>query len=713
MRSRRTNFLLLLSVLVVALVYQTSFLASAQRALIKSPPPPKTRVENNTETLHGVKVADPYRWLEDQDSPETRAWIGEQNRYTESVLGTLPGRDAIHKRLEQLLKIDTINIPSARGDRYFFSKRAANQNQSVIYMRQGLNGKDEVLIDPNQMSADQTTSVGIGSVSDDGKWMAYTVRQGGKDETIIRIMDVDARKDLSDQMAEARYSGFQVLPDKTGVYYSKAIYPEGEKRTVSRVYYHKMGTPQSEDKMIFGEGYGFTDIISPDVSLDGRYLLLYVSHGSSGDNTDIYMQDLKNKGPIKTVVKDMKASFGGTVIDGHLIAATNYQAPNRRIVDIELAKPAFENWRVVVPEGNNVINGFSIVGGKVFVNYLENVSTRVKVFEPSGKWVRDMTFPGIGTAGGMAGRPERDEGFYSFSSYGQPPTIYRYIPSTGKQGVWARLSVPVKSDEIETKQVWYPSKDGTRIPMFLVYKRGTKLDGNRPTFLTGYGGFNVRQSPGFSATAAYWAENGGVWAQPNLRGGGEFGEKWHKAGMFENKQNVFDDFIAAADWLIKNKYTSTSKLAISGGSNGGLLVGAALTQRPDLFQAVICSYPLLDMVRYDKFLVAKFWTTEYGSADDPQQFPYIYKYSPYHNVREGTKYPAVLFITGDSDTRVAPLHARKMTALLQAANGSDRPILLHYDTKAGHSGGLPVSKQVDDLTDSMSFLFWQLGITPG
>jgi prolyl oligopeptidase len=711
MRSKRFHFALFLS-LVAALVFQSGYVASAQLKLIKAPPPPKTRVENNTETLHGVPVADPYRWLEDQESPATRAWIAEQNRYTESILGSLPGRGAIHKRLEQLLKIDTIGIPAMRGDRYFFSKRLANQNQSVIYMRQGLKGKDEVLVDPNKMSADQTSSVGIVDVTEDGKWLIYSVRQGGKDENTIRIMDIETRKELPDQMAEARYSGVQILPDKSGIYYSKAIYPAGEKRTVSRLYYHVMGTPQSEDKMIFGEGYGFTHTVSPNVSIDGKYLLIYVSHGSSGDNTEVYLKDLKNNGPITTIIKDMKASFGGTIVGDHLYATTNYQAPNRRVIDIDLRKPAVENWRVIVPEGPDVINGASVVGGKIFVNYLANVATRIKVFEPSGKWVRDINFPTIGSAGGMSGRPERDEGFYGFSSYGQPSTIYRYIPSTGTQEVWARLNVPVNSTEIETKQVWYPSKDGTKIPMFLVYKKGMTLDGNRPTFLTGYGGFNVRQTPGFSSTAAFWAEHGGVFALPNLRGGGEFGEKWHKAGMFENKQNVFDDFIAAAEWLIQNKYTSPSKLAISGGSNGGLLVGAALTQRPELFQAVVCSYPLLDMVRYDKFLVAKFWTTEYGSAEDPKQFPYIYKYSPYHNVRQGTKYPAVLFITGDSDTRVAPLHARKMTALLQAANASDRPILLHYDTKAGHSGGLPVSKQIDDQTDTMSFLFWQLGVTP-
>jgi len=712
MRSKRSLFQLVLLAIFIGLVLQTGYVASAQLKLNNPSQPPKTRVENNTETLHGVPVADPYRWLEDQDSPETRAWIEEQNRYTKSAVGALPGRDAIHKRLEQLLKIDTIGIPTARGDRYFFSKRLTTQNQSVIYMRQGMNGKDEVLVDPNKMSADQTTSVGIVDVTEDGKWLIYSVRQGGKDENSIRIMEVDSRKELPDQMAEARYSGIQMLPDKSGIYYSKAIYPKDEKRTVSRLYYHVMGTPQSEDKMIFGEGYGFTDNISPDVSLDGRYLLIYVSHGSSGDNTDIYIKDLKNNGPIKTVAKDMKASFGGTIVGDHFYTLTNYQAPNRRVIDIDLRNFAPANWRVVVPESAHVISGMSMVGGRVFVNYLENVITRVKVFEPSGKWLRDITFPTIGSASGMSGRMERDEGFYAFSGYAQPSTIYRYIPSTGKQEVWARLNVPVNSAEIETKQVWYPSKDGTKIPMFLVYKKGTKLDGNRPTFLTGYGGFNLRQTPGFSSTAAFWAEHGGVFALPNLRGGGEFGEKWHKAGMFENKQNVFDDFIAAAEWLIQNKYTNSSKLAISGGSNGGLLVGAALTQRPDLFQAVVCAYPLLDMVRYDKFLVAKFWVTEYGSAEDAKQFPYIYKYSPYHNVRPGTKYPAVLFITGDSDTRVAPLHARKMTALLQAANTSDRPILLHYDTKAGHSGGLPVSKQIDDQTDTLSFLFWQLGVTP-
>jgi len=375
-----------------------------------------------------------------------------------------------------------------------------------------------------------------------------------------------------------------------------------------------------------------------------------------------------------------------------------------------LNKPARDNWREVIPEGTSVITGVSAVGGKLFVSYLENVATRIKVFEGSGKPVRDITFPTLGTSSGMIGDWDRDEGFYTFSSFAQPTTIYRYSVASGEQQVFAQINVPVHSDQIEVKQVWFESKDKTRVPMFLVSRKGLKLDGNNPVFLTGYGGFNVALTPNFSALAAYWAESGGVFALPNLRGGGEFGEKWHKAGMLANKQNVFDDFIGAAEWLIKNKYTTPAKLAISGGSNGGLLVGAAMTQRPELFQAVVCSYPLLDMIRYQSFLVARFWVSEYGSSENAEQFKYIHAYSPYHRVKKGEKYPAVLFVTGDADTRVAPLHARKMAALVQASTGSTRPVLLHYNTKAGHSTGLPVSQQIEDQTDELSFLFWQLGV---
>ena len=666
--------------------------------------PPKTRMDNITETIHGITITDPYRWLEDQNSPETRAWIEAQNAHTQSILGTLPNRAAISSRLTQLLKVDSIGIPFARGGRYFYSKRRADQNQPVYYVRNGLNGKDEVLLDPNTMSADQSVSVRLLDITPDGKHVAYGVQQGGEDEITVSILDVDTRKDLADHLPKGR-QGVSLKPDMSGFYYSRFTNNVGP-----RCYYHKMGTAASSDREIFGSGYGPTNFIGESVTDDGKYLLLVVSYGSSGQKSEMYVKDLIADGPIKPIVKDIEAGFFGQIAGDQLFVSTNWKAPNRNILAIDLKNPSQEHWREVVPESTSVINGFSLAGGKIFVSYLENVSSRIRVFDPSGSHIRDIAFPTLGSASGISGDWKNDEAFYSFNSFGQPATIYRYQAGSGKQEVWARNDVPMKSDELDVKQVWYPSKDGTRIPMFLVHKKGIKLDGSHPTLLTGYGGFDVSLTPGFSALAAFWAEKGGVYAVTNLRGGGEFGEKWHKAGMLEKKQNVFDDFIGAAEWLIKSGYTKTSKLAISGGSNGGLLVGAAMTQRPDLFQAVVCSYPLLDMLRYQNFLVAKFWVPEYGSAEDPKQFEYIYKYSPYHNVKKGTKYPSVLFVTGDSDTRVAPLHARKMAALMQASTGSDRPILLHYDTKAGHSGGTPVSKQIEDLTDELSFLLWQLDV---
>jgi prolyl oligopeptidase len=666
--------------------------------------PPATRVDNITETLHGVTITDPYRWLEDQNSPETRAWINAQNEYSASVLGSLPFRGRIRERLTQLLKIDTITAPVARGGRYFLYKRRADQNQAAIYVRNGVNGKDELLLDPNTMSADQTTSVQIQDISADGKLMVYGVRQGGEDEVTISLLDVDTRKELADRLPRGRI-GVSLKPDKTGFYYSRFTNNVG-----GRVYYHPMGTDPAKDIEVFGKGYGPEVFVGANVSPDGHYLFLVASRGSAGDKTELYFQDLRTNGPITTIVNDVDAGFSTDIAGDHLYLLTNWNAPNRHILDVDLKKPQRANWREVVPEAQSVITGFSAVGGKIFVNYLENAVTRTRIFEASGKYARDIAYPTMGSTSGMVGDWDRDEGFYTFSSFAQPATIYRYQVASGKQEVFARLNVPVQSDQIEVKQVWYESKDKTKIPMFLVYKKGLKLDGNNPVFLTGYGGFNLNRTPGFSSVAAYWAESGGVYALPNLRGGGEFGEKWHKAGMFENKQNVFDDFIAAAEWLIRNKYTNPSKLAISGGSNGGLLVGAAMTQRPDLFQAVVCSYPLLDMIRYHNFMLARLWVPEYGSSENAGQFKYIYAYSPYHHVKKGEKYPAVLFVTGDADTRVAPLHARKMTALVQSSTGSDRPVLLHYNTKAGHSGGLPVTQQIEDQTDELSFLFWQLGV---
>ncbi|MFQ5603876.1 MAG: prolyl oligopeptidase family protein [bacterium] len=666
---------------------------------------PATRQDNVKEVLHGVEITDPYRWLEDQKSPETRAWIDAQNEYTMSLLKDFPGREKIKKRFTQLMKVDVINTPRERNGRYFFTKRAADQDLSIIYMRQGLDGKDEALIDPHSMSEDLRTSVNLQTISQDGTILVYGVRQGGEDEVSIHLFDVNKRQDLPDRLPKARYFGISLTPDNRGFYYTH------HGKEGSRLYFHKMGTQLSSDQPIFGEGYDAGKIVFGSLSEDGRYLLIHVFHGSAG-KTELYYKNVAENGSIVTVVKDLEARTFGEIVDDKLYLETDWQAPNKRVMLVDLTKPSTtpDAWQEIIPESKSTLEGFTLAGGKLFANYLENVVSRVKVFEPDGTYLRDIDLGEIGSIGGVSGRWNSNEAFFSFSSFHIPRTIYRYDVAKGSQEVWAKLDIPVASENFEVKQIWYESKDKTQIPMFLVHAKGLKLDGSNPTYLTGYGGFLVSRTPRFSSTAALWVESGGVFALPNLRGGGEFGEEWHKAGMLANKQNVFDDFIAAAEWLIDKGYTNPSKLAIAGGSNGGLLVGAALTQRPDLFQAVICGYPLLDMVRYHKFLVARFWVPEYGSSeDDPEQFKYLLAYSPYHNVKKGVNYPAVLFTTGDADTRVAPLHARKMAALLQSATGSDKPVLLYYDTKSGHSGGKPVSRQIEDATISMSFLFWQLG----
>jgi len=676
-------------------------LAWTQQPSVPSPPP--TRVDNVREMIHGAEVVDPYRWLEDQQSPETRAWIDAQNKYTRSLLDSWPGRAALQRRLTELMKVEEIEVPHEHHGRYFYAKRLPNQDLFVSYVRKGLEGKEEVLLDPHPLSPDHTINAFVGDVSVDGTLVAYGIRRGGEDEFAWKFRDVDTLQDLPDQLPRAYYLGIAIKPDKTGFYYSR-LETEGP-----RLYYHAMGTDPGKDPQIFGKGYGRDKDIEVDVSEDGRYLLIHVFHGSAAVKTEIYYQDLAAHGPITPIVNDLDARFEGQLGGHRLFMHTNWKAPKGRILAVDLANPGREHWREVIPESNFAIDSLTLAGGELLVNYLENASTRIKVFDESGKQLRDVPLPSIGSAS-VNGRWSSREAFYGFTSFATPLTIYHYDAPSGEQDVWARVKVPVASERFETQQVWYESKDKTRIPMFLVHERGLKLDGSNPTLLTGYGGFNVNMSPYFSARAAAWVEQGGVFALPILRGGGEFGEAWHRAGMFGKKQNVFDDFIAAAEWLIQNHYTSPSKLAIEGASNGGLLVGAALTQRPDLFGAVACGYPLLDMLRFHKFLVARFWVSEYGSADDPNQFKYLYAYSPYHHVKPGTRYPAVIFFTGDSDTRVAPLHARKMAALLQASTASGKPVVLRYETTAGHSGGLPVTKEIEEWTDVLGFLFWQLGV---
>ena len=666
------------------------------------PTPPVTRRQPVTEVLHGVTVTDPYRWLEDQNSPATRAWIDEQNAYTHSLLDRWPGRGAIAERLTQLKRVEVIESPVERAGRFFFRKRAPDQEQSVIYLRQGEAGADQVLIDPNPMSADHSTNVEIADVSRDGKTLAYLLRLGGKDESEVHLYDVDARHDRPDRLPPATYFDVSFLPDGSGLYYS-TMTGDGP-----RVRWHRMGTEAGVDHDVFGKGYAKESIIVGDPSEDGRHLIIQVLHGSSADKVEIWTQDLMKKGPLEQLTKGVDARFFAFAGENQLFLQTNWNAPRGKVLAVDFGRPARENWREIIPESEATIDSVALADGKILVSYVKNVSSAIKIFDPDGKPAGEVEFPAPGSTAGIQSRWANHNAFIGYTSFAVPYNIYRYDVATGKQSVWAETKVPLDSKRFEVEQVWFPSKDGTRIPMFLVHGKGVKLDGSNPALLTGYGGFVVSLTPNFSPDAILWVEHGGVFAQVNLRGGGEFGEAWHKAGMLDKKQNVFDDFIAASEWLIQNHYTQPSKLAILGGSNGGLLVGAALTQRPDLYRAVVCWHPLLDMLRYDQFMEAQFWVSEYGSAKDANQFKWLYAYSPYQHVKAGAKYPAVLFMTGDGDTRVAPLHARKMAALLQASAGSDRPILLRYELTAGHSGGRSVTQSIGDLTDMFSFLFSQL-----
>jgi prolyl oligopeptidase len=668
--------------------------------------PPPTRIDNVTDTLHGIKIADPYRWLEDQKSPETRAWIDAQAKFARAYLDPLPGRAEIRAKLAALMKVDVLSAPIARGGKYFFTRRLASEARASICMREALNGRDEVLVAPESISSDQNVSISIVGISDDGSILAYGVRFGGEDENDVRLLDVGTRKLLPDGLPRGRYFGFDIKPDKSGFYYSRFVEKQG-----SRVYYHAMGSPAASDREIFGKGYGPDQIVQENLSEDGRYLILSVSLGVPPKKVEIYVQDVAAGEPPRTIVNDVEADFRPDFGGNYLYLQTNWKAPNWRILRVDPKHPERDKWKEVVPESKQPIDSFSLAGGRLFAGYLENVTTRIRQFDPEGKPLGDLKLPGIGTAVTPSGRWQDDEAFYTFSSFTDPSTTWRISVSSGKEELWFRPKVPIRPEDFQVEQVWYESKDKTKIPMFLVYRKGLVRDGAHPTMLYGYGGFTVSLTPQFSPAAATWVSLGGVYALANLRGGGEFGEIWHRAGMFEKKQNVFDDFFAAAEWLVANRYTNPARLVIRGGSNGGLLVGAALTQRPDLFNTALCGAPLLDMLRYQKFKVGSWWAAEYGSADDAKQFEYLFKYSPYHHVRKGIKYPAVMFVTGDSDTRVDPLHARKMAGLLQASTASDNPILLRYEVEGGHTGSGSVDKLIDQTLDEISFAAARTGLT--
>ena len=667
---------------------------------------PNTRREDVRDLIHGVEVSDPYRWLEDGASAETRAWIAAQTTYTAPFLKT-PESARIHRRLTELMKIEAVGIPIERRDQYFFLRRSADQQQSVICRRRGLDGRDEMLIDPNEMSPDHGVSVDILDVTPDGALLAYAVRRGGEDEHEIRVLEVASRRELADVLPKAKYyQNVSWRHDLSGFYYS--LWTDRE----SRILFHRLGTDPSADLEVFREAP--SRFLFASVTDDGRYLVITVFHGAGGSSSDVYVKRLDSDGPVVPIVNDIDASFFANYTGDALMLHTNWNAPNWRVIRVDLKTASRDMWQEIIPEDRASLRYFSAIGGKLFAVYLENVLSRVRMFEPDGTFLRNLEVPATGTVQGIGGRWDASTVFFQFSSFDQPTSIYRYEISSGVLQTWWRKKVPASFDQFEVRQVWYSSKDGTRVPMFLFHRRGIELDGARPTLLSGYGGFNAIVTPDFWPQLLVWAEAGGVFAYANLRGGGEFGEEWHRAGRLEKKQNVFDDFIAAAEWLLANRYTNPARLAAMGGSNGGLLVGAALTQRPDLFRAICCGAPLLDMIRYHNCMLGPMWISEYGSADDPEQFRYLLAYSPYHNVRPQTEYPAVMFMTGDSDTRVDPMHARKMAAMLQWASASDseqRPILLHYRTEAGHIAGLAVDAAIDDSADQLAFLFRELGVT--
>ncbi|HXE90345.1 MAG TPA: prolyl oligopeptidase family serine peptidase [Terriglobales bacterium] len=682
-----------------------------------APTPPKTKIAIVEDTLHGHKIVDPYRYLENGDDPATQEFGRDQYAYTRAVLDPLPGRDRMRARLTELLSIGTLGVsPQIAGGWYFYTRRDAGQNQPVLYARKGVDGRDRVLVDVNKMAADATIALDYWTVSDDGKYVVSFTSPSGTEHCVIRILETATGQQLPEEIYVGRGRSLAFLPDNSGFYYTrfpkKGTVPAGEEMYNPRIFYHKLGTAPdgSEDKLVFGEGLHPQHWPSVSLSEDGRWMLIQIFQGWT--KTELKIKDLKSDGPFVDVTSGKDFLYTGFVYKGDVYIHTNEDAPKYRVFRVAAENPARTAWKEIIPETENVLQTVALVGGKLVTEYQKNAASLVKVFTLEGKPAGEVPLPTLGTVGGIGGQHDSPQALINFHSYTVPPVLIRYDIADGKTGVFAKIEAPIDPSPYEVKQVWYTSKDGTKVPMFIVSRKGLKLDGNNPTLLYGYGGFQQSMTPQFRRSLFLWLDAGGVYAEANLRGGSEFGEEWHRAGMLEKKQNVFDDFIAAAEYLIQEKYTNKDRLAIQGGSNGGLLVGAALTQRPELFRAVVCQVPLLDMLRYQNFQIAKLWIPEYGSAEDPKQFDFLYAYSPYHRVKEGTEYPAILITTAESDTRVDPMHSRKMTARLQAVakNGADRPILLRIEPKAGHGQGKPVSKQIEEGIDVWSFLFWQLGV---
>lgn len=672
---------------------------------------PETRKDTVSTTYFGEKVSDPYRWLEDDRSEETATWVKAQNEQTFAYLGKIPFREALKNRMEKIWNYERISAPFTEGDYTYYYKNDGLQNQSVLY-RKEVSGKEEVFLDPNTFSKDGTTSLADISFSDDGSLVAYAISEGGSDWRKVIVLQTKDKKVVGETLVDVKFSGMSWFKND-GFYYSSYDKPTGSELSAKtdqhKLYYHKLGTSQKEDKVVFGAEQK-RRYIGGSVTEDNKYLIITAANSTSGN--ELYMKDLtKENSPIVTIVNNFDTD--SYVIDSQnekLYIVTNLKAPNKRIVSVSATNPKPENWVDFIAETENVLNP-STAGGFFFANYMKDAVSQVKQFDYNGKLVREITLPGLGTATGFGDKKEAKTIYYSFTNYTTPGTIYSFDVANGASKEYQKPKVDFDSSKYESKQVFYTSKDGTKVPMIITYKKGIELNGKNPTMLYAYGGFNISLTPSFSVANAIWMENGGIYAVPNLRGGGEYGKKWHDAGTKMQKQNVFDDFIAAAEYLIKEKYTSSEYLAIRGGSNGGLLVGATMTQRPDLMKVALPAVGVLDMLRYHTFTAGAGWAYDYGTADDSKEmFSYLKKYSPVHNVKEGVSYPATMITTGDHDDRVVPAHSFKFAAELQAKNKGKNPMLIRIEVNAGHGAGKSVAQTIQENVDIQAFTLYNMGV---
>ena len=677
---------------------------------------PTTQTVDQTDDYHGKTVADPYRWLEDPDSEETKAWVEAQNQVTFGYLEEIPARETIKQRLTQLWDYEKFGIPFKEGDRYFYFKNDGLQNQSVLYTLTSLDAEPRVLLDPNQLSEDGTIALGGLAISENGKLMAYGLSTSGSDWQEWKIRDVETGEDLPDHLKWIKFSGASWSHDHQGFFYSR--YDEPNEATkledvnyFQKLFYHQVGKPQSEDVLIYHrpdqKEWGF----SAGVTEDGRYLIISVWLGTDPKNLVFYKDLADPDAQVVELINNFEASYSFIDHEDSIFwFRTDLDAPRGRVIAIDITNPGQENWQEVIPQAAETLEGVGLLNNQFVADYLKDAHTQIKIFDLNGTFIREVELPGIGSAGGFGGKRYDTETFYSFTSFTTPATIYHYDLVSGKSTMFRQPKVEFNPADYETTQVFYPSKDGTQVPMFITHKKGLQLKGNNPTYLYGYGGFNVSLTPSFSVGSLVWLEMGGIYAVPNLRGGGEYGEEWHQAGTKLHKQNVFDDFIAAAEWLIANNYTSPDKLAIGGGSNGGLLVGACMRQRPDLFGAALPAVGVLDMLRFHKFTIGWAWTSDYGSPENPDEFQALYAYSPLHTLKPRTAYPATMITTADHDDRVVPAHSFKFAAALQAAHRGEQPVLIRIETKAGHGGGKPTAKIIEEIADRWAFLVRSLNI---